>query len=90
MNCQIWLKKTFFFPISHSNWIAPIVPIQKTSRGFRISGDFKLTVNKVCKSDSYPLPRIDDLYAKLSGGTVFTVLDLSMAHQQIPISQESK
>ena len=68
----------------------PIVPIQKTSGGFRICGDFKVTVNKVCKPDSYPLPRIDDLYAKLSGGTVFSVLDLSMAYQQIPISQESK
>ena len=76
--------------ISHSNWAAPIVPIQKTSGGFQICGVFKVTVNKVCKPDSYPLPRIDDLYAKLSGGTVFSVLDLSMAYQQIPISQESK
>ena len=70
MNCLIWLSKTLFSPISHSNWAAPIVPIQKTSGGFRICGDFKVTVNKVCKPDSYPLPRIDDLYAKLSGGTV--------------------
>ena len=30
------------------------------------------------------------LICKLSGGTVFSVLDLSMAYQQIPISQESK
>ena len=84
------VKQNIISPISHSNWAAPIVPIQKTSGGFRICGDFKVTVNKVCKPDSYPLPRIDDLYAKLSGGTVFSVLDLSMAYQQIPISQESK
>ena len=84
------VKQNIISPISHSNWSAPIVPIQKTSGVFRICGDFKVTVNKVCKPDSYPLPRIDDLYAKLSGGTVFSVLDLSMAYQQIPISQESK
>ena len=53
-------------------------------------GDFKVTVKKVCKPDSYPLQRIYDLYTKLSGGTVFSVLDLSMAHQQISISQEYK
>ena len=57
-------------PISHSNWAAPIVPIQKISSGFCICGDFKVTGNKVCKLDSYLLPRIDDLYAKLSGVTV--------------------
>ena len=83
------VKQNIISPISHSNWAAPIVPIQKTSGGFRICGDFKVTVNKVCKPDSYPLPRIDDLYAKLLGGNVFSVLDLSMAYQQIPISQES-
>ena len=84
------VKQNIISPISHSNWAAPIVPIQNTSGGFRICGDFKVTVNKVCKPDSYPLQRIDDLYTKLSGGTVFSVLDLSMAYQQIPISQESK
>ena len=84
------VKKNIISPISHSNWAAPIVSIQKTSGGFRICGDFYGTVNKICKPDSYPLPRIYDLYAKLSGGTVFSVLDVSMAYQQIPISQESK
>ena len=83
------VKQNIISPISHSNWAAPIVPIQKTSGGFRICGDFKVTVNKVSKPDFYPLPRKDDLYAKLSGGTVFDVLDLSMAYQQTPISQES-
>ena len=29
-------------------------------------------------------------YSKLLGGTVFSVLDVSMAYQQIPISEESK
>ena len=81
------VKQNLISPVSHSNWAAPIVPIQKM---FRICGDFKVTINKVYKPDSYPLPRIDDLYAKLPGGTVFSVLDLSMAYQQIPISQESK
>ena len=74
----------------YCNWAALIVPIHKTSGCFRMCGDFKVTENKVCKLDSHPLPRIDDLYAKLSGGTVFSVLDLSMAYQQIPISQEAE
>ena len=73
------VKQNIISPISHSNSAAPIVHIQKTSCSFQICEDFKVTVNKVCKPNSYPLPRIDDLYAKLSGGTVFYVLDLSNA-----------
>ena len=84
------VKQNIISPISHSNWPAPIVPIQKTSSDFQICGDFKVTVNKVCRPDSYPLPRIYDLYVKLSGGTIFSALDLSMAYQQIPISQGLK
>ena len=40
------VKQNIISPITHSNWAAPIVPIQKTSGGFRIYGDFKVTVNK--------------------------------------------
>ena len=76
--------------MSYADWAAPIVPIQKTNGTIRICGDFKVTVNKVCQPDKYPLPRIEDLYAKLSGGTVFSVLDLSMAYQQIIVSMETR
>ena len=61
------VKQNIISPVSHSSWAVPIVPVQKTSGGFRMCGDFKVTVNKVCKPDSYPLPRIDDLYTNLSG-----------------------
>ncbi len=56
----------------------------------RICGDYKVTVNPVANSDSYPLPRIDDLFAKLSGGTIFSKLDLAHAYQQIPLETEAK
>ena len=48
------------------------------------------TVNKVAKVDSYPLPRIDDLFASLVGGKLFSKLDLAHAYQQISLAEESK
>ena len=42
------------------------------------------------KFDSYPLPRIDDLFASLSGGRTFTKLDLAHAYLQVPLDAESK
>ena len=34
--------------------------------------------------DSYPLPKIEDLYAKFSGGKIFTSLDLRHAYEELP------
>ncbi len=55
-----------------------------------ICGDFKQAVNPVSKWDTYPIPRVEDLFAKLAGGKTFTKLDLSQAYQQLPLDDESK
>ena len=77
-------------PITHSDWAAPVVPVVKRDGSVCLCGDFKITVNKVAKFDSYPLPRIDDLFASLSGGRTFTKLDLAHAYLQIPLDAESE
>ena len=51
-----------------SNWATPIVPIVKPNGTVRIGGDYKTTVNPQLQSEEYPLPRIDDVFAKLAGG----------------------
>ena len=56
----------------------------------RVCGDYKVTVNRAAKLDTYPLPRIDDLFASLAGGTTFMKLDLAHAHQQILLDDDSK
>ena len=40
-----------------------------------IGGDFKLTVNPHVEIDKYPLPRIDDIFASLSQGQMFSKID---------------
>ena len=56
----------------------------------RVCGDYKVTVNRAAKLDTYPLPRIDDLFASLAGGMAFTKLDLAHAYQQILLDEGSK
>ena len=78
-------------PVSFSEWATPIVPVLKADRtSIRICGDFKLTVNRVAKLDRYPIPKIDDLFAKLSGGILFSKIDLSQAYQQLELDKDSK
>lgn len=77
-------------PISFSEWAAPIVPVVKSSGAIRLCGDFKVTVNPNVKVDTYPIPRVEDLFASLRGGKSFTTLDLSEAYLQMQLSDESK
>ena len=84
------VKQGVIEPISFSEWAAPIVPVLKKDSTVRICGDYKLSVNQASKIDSYPLPRIDDLFASLAGGKSFTKLDLANAYQQIPLDEQSK
>ena len=75
--------------VPHSDWAAPIVVVPKKDGSFRICGDYRLTVNPVLAVDQYPLPRPEDLFATLSGGTIFTKLDLSQAYLQVQLDDES-
>ena len=77
-------------PVQHSEWATPIVPVLKGNGTVRICGDFKQTANKAAKTEVYPLPRIEDLFASLAGGTVFSKLDLSHAYQELPLAKESQ
>ena len=64
-------------PVQHSEWAASIVSILKADGSIRVCWDYKRTVNQVVKPDSYPLPRINDLLARLGGARVFSKLHMS-------------
>lgn len=77
-------------PVQTSDWASPIVAVLKPNGKVRLCGDFKQTVNPVSKLDRYPIPRVEDLFAKLAGGKKFSHLDLSQAYQQLPLDNNSK
>lgn len=76
--------------VRHSEWATPIVPVMKENGDVRICGDYKTTVNQATITDSYPLPRIDDLLASLAGGQAFSKVDLAHAYMQIQLEEEAK
>ena len=77
-------------PVCFSEWASPIAPVLKRNGQVRICGDFKQTVNPVLQIDKYPIPKIDNLYSKVSGKRYFTRLDLSVAYLQVPLDEESQ
>ncbi|BHF57996.1 hypothetical protein SprV_0100094500 [Sparganum proliferum] len=77
-------------PVQYSEWAVPIVPVLKSDGFVRICSDYKLTINSATKLNAYPLPRIEDLYASLSGGHPVTTSDLKHVYNQVVLDTESR
>ena len=73
-----------------SEWAAPIVTPVKKDGSVRVCGDFKVTINSQLEVDEYPLPSIADISASVSGGTLFSVLDLRHAYLQMEVKEHSR
>ncbi|KAJ9532014.1 hypothetical protein QJQ45_003723 [Haematococcus lacustris] len=72
---------------SSSPYGAPVLFVQKRDGTLRMCIDFR-TLNKLTVRDRYPLPRIDDLFDRVQGKTVFSSLDLQSGYHQIRITPE--
>ena len=67
-----------------------IVPVLKPSGQVRICGDFKVSVNQYLDRTQYFLTHIEEVFERLSGGQVFSKLDLPDAYLQVELDDESK
>ena len=67
-------------PIECSEWTSPIVPILKTDGKVRICGDYKVTINPSLQIDRHPIPRIQNLLAKLGGGNPIEKIQVEIQH----------
>ncbi len=77
--------------VTHSRWASPIVIVpKKNSNDIRLCVDFKKTINRAIDSEHCVLPLPSDIFASLSGGNYFCVIDLKGAYQQLQISESSK
>ncbi|XP_068220221.1 uncharacterized protein [Palaemon carinicauda] len=71
------LKKETDFLLQHgfaepsiSPWASPCVLVEKPDGFYRLCTDFR-RLNEVTVSDSYPLPRVDDLIDQILGWNIF-------------------
>ncbi|KAJ9527892.1 hypothetical protein QJQ45_005527 [Haematococcus lacustris] len=64
---------------SCSPYGAPVLFVEKRDGTLRMCVDYR-ALNKLTVRDRYPLPRIDDLFDKLQGKTIFSSLDLQSGY----------
>lgn len=65
----------------------PCVPVKKTDGKIRLCLDSR-KLNALTKKDKFPIPNIQNLFARIEGANYLTVIDLSKAFWQIPLSNE--
>ena len=65
--------------VERSNWATPIVVVPKTDKLIRICGEYKVSINPYVRTESYPLPTVQDLFSSVSNSAVFSKLDLQHA-----------
>ena len=91
VNSQIGdlVNKDILEKVDFNEWGTPLVPVLKENGAIRICGDYKVTTNPVLEDVQEPIPRIEEIFANLGGGIVFTKLDLSWAYNQVPVTPET-
>ena len=73
---------------SHSSWSAPIVVVAKGDGGKRLCVDFR-ALNKITRTYVWPMPRIEDIFAKLGKAKFYTTLDLRSGYHHIALDKDS-
>ncbi|MES9879659.1 MAG: reverse transcriptase family protein, partial [Sedimenticola sp.] len=74
---------------SRSPWSFPVVIVDKKDGSKRFCVDFR-ALNKVTKTNSYPLPLIDDILALLGKAKYFTSLDLKSGYWQVLMDESDR
>jgi len=75
--------------VEHSEWGTPLVVVPKSDGSIRICADYKVTVNSQLHDARHPIPRIEDIFNKLRGGSYFCTLDIYKAYLHLPVDEES-
>lgn len=72
-------------PVTYPKWCTPIVVVPKNKDEVRICGDYRSTINKALRADTYPVPCVQNILSALKGGTVFAKLDMAQAYLQLAV-----
>lgn len=72
---------------SQSPWGSPVLFVKKKNGSKRLVIDYR-KVNAITRSDSYPLPRIQDNLDQLGGAKIFTTLDATSGFHQNPLHED--
>ena len=74
--------------LTKTEWTSPTVYAKKKNNKIWAREDFSTGLNDCLETYNYHLSSPEDIFAKLSGGRVFSKLDLSEASLLVPVDEE--
>lgn len=74
---------------STSSFSSPVLLVKKPDGSFRMCVDYR-SVNAATHKNSYPLPRVDELFEQLTGAQYFSKLDLHSGYWQIEVDEADR
>uniref|UniRef100_A0AC34RCX0 Reverse transcriptase domain-containing protein n=1 Tax=Panagrolaimus sp. JU765 TaxID=591449 RepID=A0AC34RCX0_9BILA len=83
------IEEGIFVRTTKATCASPIVPVKITNGEIRICIDYT-SLNRKIEDEVYPLPLVEDLFNKLDGMSIFSILDLEGAYHQVKLSLESQ
>ena len=84
-----YLLENDFIEPSQSNYSSPCILVPKSNGTYRMCTDYR-KVNSVTKTDSFPIPRIDDCVDKVGNSKYVTKFDLLKGFWQVPLTDRAK
>ena len=84
-----YLLDNDFVEPSKSQWSSPCILVPKPDGTYRFCTDYR-KVNSLTKTDSYPIPRIDDCIDKIGSAKFVTKMDLLKGFWQVPLTERAK
>ena len=84
-----YMLENDFIELSNSNWSSPCILVPKPDGSVRFCTDFR-KVNDCTKSDSYPIPRMDDCIDRVGNSKYLTKFDLLKGYWQVPLTAQAR
>ena len=84
-----YLLENDFIELSKSSWSSPCILVPKPDGSYRMCTDYR-KVNNITKSDTFPIPRIDDCIDRIGCNKNVTKFDLLKGFWQVPPTDRAK
>ena len=84
-----YLLENYFIEPSKCEWSSPCILVPKPDGSFRMCKDYR-KVNNCTKTDTFPIPRIDDCLDKIGQSKFVSKSDSLKEFWQIPLTEKAK
>ena len=82
------MKEAGMIVDSKSPWCSPVRLVKKPDGSIRVCVDFR-KVNNVTVKDSFPIPKIEDIFSHLAKAKIFSTIDMTSGYYQVKMDKDS-